>query len=244
MRLAYWCGSLTVLVLLLAIVVFSSSSQTNHSVIDVSWPNCSLRPSSKYAFGIIGVTGGLDFRQNPCLIKETAWFASYNLYMNTGYPGASYGRRYLHSPKQCNKTNTICLAYNWGFNAAKYALSYASRSNVHTFHWWLDVETVNSWTNNPAVNRASLAGAAAAIERLQIFSQVGFYAFPGQWNFLTNYWQNNHPAWQATGSANRTIAVSTCKEQSFTGGTVLYAQYTTRIDINVPCTSGSAINSM
>jgi len=37
---------------------------------DVSWPNCRASAAGDNAFGIVGVTGGLDFKPNPCMYLE------------------------------------------------------------------------------------------------------------------------------------------------------------------------------
>ena len=65
---------------------------------DVSWPNCSAKPPSSAAFGIVGVTGGLSFSQNNCLAKQSNWFNNLSLYVNTGYPGSYRGPYYQNNP--------------------------------------------------------------------------------------------------------------------------------------------------
>jgi len=49
----------------------------NQIVNDVSWPNCRAKQTNLSVFGVIGVSGGLDFRDNPCLAKEATWFNHY-----------------------------------------------------------------------------------------------------------------------------------------------------------------------
>jgi hypothetical protein len=207
--------------------------------IDVSWPqqNCQIvshaRP--KAAFAIIGVNHGLDFTGNTCLVEEASSFDNYSLYLNTGYPGSSYGLKYQSSPEPCSSTNNKCLAFNYGFNDVKYSLTYADLHNVHTTNWWLDVETDNSWTTDPTTNVAALLGMIAALRYYTFLSSIGFYSLPGQWNQLTNDWRSGLPVWAATGSTSQKTARKACHESSFTAGKIVLTQYTLKLDEDYAC---------
>jgi hypothetical protein len=241
-----WVVSLLVAVLMsLLILGFSDAAALNpypvkSTGIDVSWPksNCQAKPPTGTVFGIIGVSGGLDFKVNACLRQEAAWFGNnYSLYLNTGYPGADRGLRYQSSPEQCDRTALDCLAYNYGYNAALYALTYASRQNVHTTNWWLDVETDNSWTDDPAQNIQSLQGMITALQQHTFLPTIGIYAYPGQWNLITDSWHNGLTAWIATGSSSRSAAVADCQAPDFTGGRIIVSQYTQALDEDYSCTA-------
>jgi hypothetical protein len=210
---------------------------------DVSWPNCKIRPSVTYDTGIIGVTDGLDFKSNPCLSKQTSWYLNYSLYENTGYPGRRLAQRYNTYPLNCNATNDVCLAYNYGYNASLYALKYAHVSNAHSVFWWLDVETDNSWTRNSYINRANIIGAINGITQNTFLTSIGIYSAPSQWNHLTNSWINDYPEWLGTGSTNLNQVQPLCKSKSFTGGPIWLTQYTTKLDDNYQC-SDSFIDSL
>jgi hypothetical protein len=201
---------------------------------DVSWPNCKARPPMMPAWGIVGVTGGLNFRQNPCLRQESSWFMNLSLYANTGYKAAD-APKYANFPRQCDLSDEACLAYNFGFNAGKYAVDYASAQGVHAAMWWLDVETVNSWSDNVRLNRASIRGEADAIKRYTVVATVGVYAYYGQWDRLTGNWRPGWPNWSATGSSERSDAVAFCRDHHFTGGPTWITQYTLRLDQNYAC---------
>lgn len=209
--------------------------------VDVSWPNCNINRKQfdkTNSFGIIGINGGLDFTVNKCLVQESSWFHSYALYLNTGYPGKTYGLKHQFYPQYCLSNNLQCLAFNYGYDAALYSINYAARNNVHALEWWLDVENVNSWTTNPKLNDSSLMGMAAAIQRHTLPFSIGYYAYPEQWNSLTNYWHNKAPAWVASGSNKKHLADIICKQQkyfSFTGGKILLAQYTKYVDHDIIC---------
>jgi hypothetical protein len=225
-------------ILLGAIVVAHSSDKPySKTIVDVSWPNCTAAPASTFGVGIIGVNGGLDFRPNPCLAEETTWFVHYALYINTGYPGDAHGRKFLASPRHCGVYNSQCLAYNYGFNAAIYAMRYANLQNAHTNQWWLDVETDNSWTTDSLINRESIKGMAAAIKQDVFFARVGIYSSSSQWDSITGQWQNGLPAWLATGGSSKAAATNACQDRAFTEGTTWLTQYTVGLDENLPCST-------
>ena len=226
-------------IILAAAIVFvgsaSNSPTKNQSINDVSWPNCGLAAPVQPNPGIVGINGGLDFRPNPCLGKQLSWFSSVSVYINTGYPGTKYGLKFQNSPKLCATTDQECLAYNYGFNAARYDIKYASLQGVVANRWWLDIETENSWTNSAAVNRSALQGMIDAFSRYASPTQLGVYSYPGQWDLLTGNWRVGLPAWVASGSTNRQAAAYYCSLPSFSGGPVLLAQYTAGLDIDISC---------
>ena len=226
-------------VMLVAIGVLSTGMkqrQPVHGILatDVSWPNCdAARPTTSE--GIVGVTGGLDFRPNPCLRTEATWFPVVSTYMNTGWPGSDSQRVYLNYPWACTAHDPTCLAYNYGYHAAVYAMSYANQQLVHTSQWWLDVETENSWTADKNQNRAALIGMIAAIKAFAPSTQIGFYSYPGQWQQIVGNWRPRYPAWVATGSVQQLDAVTACRATSFTAGPVILAQYTKVLDLSYYC---------
>jgi hypothetical protein len=203
-------------------------------ITDVSWPNCKEK-SVATAEGIVGITGGLDFTPNKCLGNEVNWFSSTALYMNTGWPGTNFHLQYPHSPLACAATDSNCLAYNYGYHAALYAIHYADSQLVANTQWWLDVETDNSWTNDPIQNAAALIGMVEAIQQNTFSSHVGFYSSAFQWGQIVGNWRPNLPAWVATGSTSEAVAKRACLEPSFTAGQVVFSQYTLRLDENYLC---------
>jgi hypothetical protein len=202
---------------------------------DVSWPNCEISPPPHPTFGIVGVNFGRVFTGNPCLHDEATWFQNLSLYLNTAYPGESFAKKYQYDRPVCATHDENCLAYNVGWNAAHYAVTYAGLQDVHAFAWWLDVETVNSWTANIPANTESLQGMLDALRHYTFLPSIGFYAFPGQWQTITYGWQNDLPAWAATGSLDRADALAACKAPSFNGSKVAMAQYTTGVDRDYVC---------
>jgi hypothetical protein len=197
--------------------------------IDVSWPNCKVIAHAvpKTSFAVVGVNDGLDFTGSPCIALEAQSFPDYSLYLSTGYPGINDKHAYQVYPKLCAPTDTVCFAYNYGFNAARYSVDYAALHDVHSTKWWLDVETVNSWSSNPYIN--------VALKQLTFLASVGFYAYPGQWKLLTGSWKNDTATWAATGTYSRTAARKACSQPSFTGGNVVLTQYTLKLDQDFTC---------
>jgi hypothetical protein len=205
--------------------------------VDISWPkaNCTVPTRFLRSWAIIGVDGGLDFTKNPCLRSEAARVSNYSLYANTGYPEDSRGRRFMTTPKRCTPKDEACIAYDYGYANGVYTVKYAAAEGLHATQWWLDVETDNSWTNNIYVNRASIAGEAAAIKHETLIGHVGVYSYPGQWDLLTGNWRNGMPNWAATGSLERSVGKTFCSGEDFTGGGTWLTQYTVRLDEDYVC---------
>lgn len=200
---------------------------------DVSYPNCSIKAPSS-AFGIVGVTGGLNFAPNNCIQSEALWFKNLTLYANTGYPGLSAGQNYQLSPNNCLDGDLTCIAYNYGYNAGLYAYNYAASKYVSSTTWWLDVETMNSWTTDTAQNVASLQGEINALKDNGVTS-VGIYSTTYQWGVITGSWQNGLPNWGATTWRKASQAAKYCTGHDFTGGGTWLLQFSGKIDQDYAC---------
>jgi len=235
MRQRFVTIGLTALSLITLVVLGLSSTSVNRSVIDVSWPNCQARLRQYYQSGIVGVTGGLAFHPNQCLAEQTGWFASYSLYVNSGYPGPAVHPNQQQTPRRCGQLDANCHAYNYGYNSMLYAINYADTSNAHSDTWWIDVETDNSWSDNPYVNRSLLEGMLSAIKSNLFLTRAGIYSSSNQWAVLTSDWQNGLPAWLTSGSLSYAEALQLCHSGSFNGGVVWLAQYTAGFDHDLTC---------
>jgi hypothetical protein len=230
-----WSFLILALGLLFNMIIFGAHKSLNYTVTDVSWPNCNDTPSTPYYDGIVGVTGGLDFHKNACASKEASWMQHYQLYMNTGYPGEPYAQKYDNSPLSCPDHYSVCLSYDYGYNAAEYALKTADSMGLYSTFWWLDVETDNSWTSSALTNQANLVGAIVALETDSPFSAFGIYSTPNQWFQITGGWKPSLPEWLGTGSLSKQVASQGCSATSFTGGPIWLSQYTKTLDANVIC---------
>jgi hypothetical protein len=207
---------------------------------DISYPQCisstsaSLPPAGG-SFGIVGVNGGKAFTQNACLQPEFAWAAGLSdapgFYVNTGNPG----KRSAHwnnpgAPLTCSgKSNDANCAYDYGWNAAVYAYSYAQSvtASPRQYTFWFDVETANSWnTGNTSTNVADLHG---MLDYLKSRGAVyfGFYSTRSQWNQIIGGAQDFNTYWNwVAGASDLNSAQKMCDSvNSFTGGPVKLSQY-------------------
>jgi len=219
-----------------AVAAASPLYPTGTTGFDVSWPNCSATPPSNPHFGIVGVSDGTGYSQNPCLAQEAAWFPSINLYVNTGWNDQSI---YLNpnSPKVCAAGDNNCLAYNYGYNAGLYALNYANSQSVHASAWWFDVEISNTWNTDVVQNQNSLQGEYDALVANGV-ATVGVYSTTAQWQSVTGGWSNNWPSWGATTWTTASGALTYCTGHEFTGGPSYFMQYKPKrsgLDHDVAC---------
>jgi hypothetical protein len=220
---------------------------------DISYPQCGGAYPTNIAFGIVGVTRGLVFSENPCLgaggtgASQLAWAGqNAELYMNTGNPGpelSSYWPIGQTSPRECGtaaspELDTVDCAYDYGWNSAEDAYATAVRAYVSlgwaepdatqtpvANRWWLDVETANSWRTDVSLNVAALQGAADYLVSVGAES-VGFYSVGTMWNQITGGTLAfaGHPSWVA-GAMTLRGAKANCSGPTFTGGSIDLTQY-------------------
>jgi hypothetical protein len=230
-------GLLVVLTGLVLISVFQSHSPSKPVIFtDVSWPNCNKTVAlDNTEWGIVGVSGGLDYRLNPCLKTEVSWFSHYGLYINTGYPGITAARKYSIGPNLCAADDRLCIAYDYGYQATVYDIHYAIKLGLVTPLWSLDVETANAWSNNPLNNSASLQGVINAIKQLTFKPTIVIYSTLNQWAAVTNNWRPATNSWLGTGDTSLVMAVNACQEPSFTNGLLRLTQYTPFLDQDYVC---------
>lgn len=201
---------------------------------DVSWPNCAATAPARAAFGIVGVTGGTGYSQNPCLAKQATWFPNnLSLYVNTGWYNQS---PYINpnSPRICAAGDENCLAYNYGYNSGVYALNYANSLNIHSSVWWMDVETGNTWNADTTQNRNSLQGEYDALVAGGA-TTIGVYSTTSQWDTITGTWLNAWPNWGATTVRSASKASAYCKGHQFTGGPTYLIQFSGSLDQDYAC---------
>lgn len=219
---------------------------------DISYPQCGDAYPESPAFGIVGVNGGRVFSQNPCLgvgdePSQLEWAGEdAELYFNTGNPGPRLSRFWPSGqaePRACDTRSqrgedTLDCAYVYGWNAAEYAYRNALRAFVE-LEWadadadrlpgdttiWLDVEPANSWRDDRRLNVATLEGAVAYLESMEV-DRIGFYSTPRLWNRITGGTDrfSDYPAWHA-GARDRADAERRCGERGFTGGELAMVQW-------------------
>jgi hypothetical protein len=131
----------------------------------------------------------------------------------------------------------MCAAYNYGYSAGKDAVNYALSQGLHSSKWWLDVETMNTWSSDSAQNQKSLQGEYDAIAATGA-TTIGAYSTSAQWQTITANWQNNWPSWGATTWTTPKQAQAYCTGHQFTGGPSLLMQYKSKqskLDQDVAC---------
>lgn len=201
---------------------------------DVSYPNCRANVGSA-AFGIVGVNGGLPYTENPCLFNQALLFKNLSYYVNTAWNDQSASND-LTSPKACEAADLNCAAYNYGYAAGLQSVNYVRDNGLPTkTAWWLDVETMNTWSSDVIQNQNSLQGEYDALIASGATS-VGIYSTTFQWTSITGGWKNMWPSWGATTWRTAREAASYCRGHEFTGGRSMLMQYIgQKFDENVAC---------
>ena len=144
--------------------------------------------------------------------------------------------------------DTADCAYDYGWNAAadSYAnavaayvsLGWAPPDSTRTpvaNHWWLDVETANSWREDPSLNVAALQGAVDYLASVGAAS-VGIYSAPRMWSQVAGGSSAfaDLPSWVA-GASTLNGARNGCGGPGLTGGTIQLTQYLSGFDADYPC---------
>lgn len=200
---------------------------------DISWPQCpDDRPMDVPGFAIIGVTGGKAFTQNDCLAVQYKWASRSRVaaQVYTNLNGVPIG----YWDNHCQPTDAACNAFHYGYNSAAQAVAYARSQKADPKNWWLDIETMNAWSDNHFLNERVIAG---AVEYLQaIGKDVGVYSTPFQWGEIAGGYAPNLPVWTA-GAEDLADAQTRCTPQyAFGGGQVKYVQYIDgKFDVNFVC---------
>ena len=114
--------------------------------------------SGAYSIAVVGVDGWAVDDNNPCLAAEAAWAQKavypngsggsgappYDLYMFLNSPASRLDHRPDRARRDVRRALREgwqnCLAYNYGYNSALEAVSYASSQGAHSRSWWLDIE--------------------------------------------------------------------------------------------------------
>ena len=224
---------------------------------DISWPQCGRSYPTHQAFAVVGVNGGKASNFNSCFSSEWSWAHTSSgltrqppaqLYINTGNPGdvlAQYGVTDWPSSSvaadpygTCSGTWTDNLPCSWeyGYDRAAADIGFV---NSPGGNWWLDIETSNSWTSDPAKNQASLEGMVYALE--QQGSTVGIYASSGSWSSIFGAVAGGSPLYSLgewrPGAKTLAKAQSDCSLAPFEGnGRIVIAQFvSTNLDYDYSC---------
>ena len=215
---------------------------------DISFPQCpAALPTQPFSFAVVGVTEGIAFSTNDCLHDEFLWaqqslHAAPGLYLNIHSVMWSTALQSMDGPKgKCLWSNYSCQSYNYGYNTAQAAFNYAKDQGATTQMWWLDVEWMNYWTYNTALNDLVIQGAVDFV--VAQGAAVGIYSTQLQWNYIagprfvpTLPRNASMPLWLATVARNTEAASYCSADNGFGGGTIWYVQYPGRtFDENYMC---------
>ena len=230
MRLVAIALALTFSLLLVPAASAGGPYPTGSTGYDVSWPQCGATlPAQPFGFAIVGATGGRAFYTNPCLRQQFDWAeagtdAPAALYMNLNYPAGTTAGNGMDGPLgRCSKRDKDCQAYNYGANAAKFAVDYAAQQGASAQTWWLDIETSNTWSKKTALNARVVEGATDYLEGQGL--TVGVYSTAFQWQKIVGSYAPGLPNWVA-GAANLSGARAMCgPAYAFGGGSVWLTQY-------------------
>jgi hypothetical protein len=228
-RFSVLAASAAVATALLAIVPGGVSAAgrvpSNTVGADISWPQCGTPYPSGYNFAVVGVTRGRPFTGNPCFGSEFDWAQSTTgltqLYLNLDYGQVADGAL------SCDSADTGCLAYNYGFGAARWAYQYAhdqtgGRSDQVAV-WWLDVETQNTWSGDQDQNGYVIQGALDYLQRV-VARPVGIYSTHYQWGRIAgSFAPPNVGQWVA--GAGSLVDEDACADALWPGGQVWAIQY-------------------
>lgn len=201
---------------------------------DISWPQCTgERPGDVVPFAIIGVTGGKAFTENRCLRDQFQWAARANVVpqVYTNLNGVPMG---YWDPYQCTPSDGACNAYRYGYNATQQAIAYARSQGADAKDWWLDIETMNYWSQDTGLNAQVVRGGNDALR--DAGKNVGVYSTPFQWREIAGGLQLGLPVWTA-GAEDLHDAQGRCNGQfAFNGGQVKLVQFiANNFDNNFVC---------
>ncbi len=225
---------------------------------DVSWPQCGKTLPRNPAFAIVGVNGGLANNTNPCLATQLSWAATSTggtgqprvaLYVNTANPGHAgswwptsnaYGDRMIWNPYgTCAGAEDRACAYMYGYAKAYDNVKLRGVQNASSYLWWLDVETINTWSRDKAANAATLEGMTAYYK--SIGARVGLYSTGYQWGLIVGQVSPTSnlrglPSWLA-GANGVTGAKGMCSWPALTpGGKVTMTQFVSNnLDYDYSC---------
>lgn len=170
-----------------------------------------------YAVAVVGVDGWAIDDDNPCLAAEAGWARKavypkgssgtgeppYDLYMFLNSPASTSTIDQTGPAGTCSKYSgsqwQSCLAYNYGYNSARAAVSYATSQGAQSNVWWLDIENATCapgmwnhaadgewWSCDLWLNARTIQGAIDGLRSLSI--TPGIYCTATQWGGITNHY--------------------------------------------------------
>lgn len=215
---------------------------------DVSYPQCGSTLPKHLAFAVVGVNDTLANNFNQCLDSEASWAASnatggttqpkVSFYVHTADPGnavADWPKFGTNPEGECNGSNSIACAYQYGENLALNDLLHLGGMGYKGAAVYIDAETGYAY-GPPARNDAVLEGMSDAFRSSG--DTVGVYSNMTEWQAITGGATRSAlktlPVW-ALGATSVTAAQQNCATPSFAGPTVMAQAAGTGIDLDVAC---------
>ncbi|MCC7366076.1 MAG: SH3 domain-containing protein [Dehalococcoidia bacterium] len=205
---------------------------------DISYPQCpSNTPTGSFGFAIIGVNNGRPLTKNPCFAAQMRWAAkgthAPQVYINSSSPPATF------TTAACSATDAACRSYQFGRESARYAMNYVATQSVAVERYWLDVETMNTWSSDKVANAAVLRG---MVEVLQGSGKiVGIYSNSYQFGLIAGNYTPGLDTWIPRPEAKRETAAEYCRStSSFGGGRLVMIQLWYTYDENYVCGAAGA----
>jgi len=219
------------------------------------------------AFAILGVNGGVANTSNPCLAAQLAWAQTarggtkqpiISFYVNTANPGLAASWWPATNQTQpatdvprtpvtvanpyglCTGLADAACAYVYGYSMALDDTTIRGVPVPGSQFWWLDVETINTWSTDKVANRASLEGMAAQLQ--SIGATVGLYSTNTHWFEIVGSVPKGTrldplPSWVALGPVSEKSATKGCGGVPLTnGGRIAVTQFVAGgFDYDVSC---------
>ena len=237
----------------------ATTTATGH---DVSYPQCGRPLPGAGDIAVVGVNQGTGTTTNPCLAEQLAWgdrreadggVLRADVYVNTANPGhlgdwwptadLTRGGVPVSDPAgRCTGAEDAACSFVYGYSVGTEDATARGVTFPSDRTWWLDVETVNSWSWDRQANLAAVEGMAAAIRAAG--GDVGIYSTPSQWRLLVgdatpSVTLAGAPSWIA-GATSRSGALANCAAGSLTpAGRVRMVQWVEHgLDHDIACGVG------
>jgi hypothetical protein len=146
-----------------------------------------------------------------------------SFYINLNYPAHATASQGLSGPAgSCSTSDAACQAFNYGYNTAQDAVSYAGSMNATSRTWWLDIEVANYWSKDPSLNARVIRGAIRYFQSHGL--TVGIYSIAPMWREIAGSFSPGLPIWVA--QTERWVpALAYCAPNyAFAGGTAVMVQ--------------------
>lgn len=199
---------------------------------DVSYPQCGAELPAPSGFAIVGVNNGKSFTSNPCFDEQMEWAETAAedpaVYVNTNGAPKSY------RSDSCSRRDAKCNNYQYGRAAAQYSLTLVNMTAPQVSRYWLDVETMNSWSRDRAANAEMLRGYIEVLEGAG--KTVGIYSTSYQYGRIAGTYTPGLDNWVPVPEASHETAAAYCESTpSFAGGRVVMLQLWYEFDENYVC---------